>query len=344
MAVNHDASDSTTRAAGLARIRDELATAQRVVLTTHMNADGDGAGSEAAMASWLLRTGREPAIVNPTPFPELYAFLLEDLDLPVVSPQVNDEARAEAAELVREADLVVVLDTAEAPRLGQVMPLIESHRILTIDHHPPVTPSLGEPSVRDASASATGELVYDLLEAAGDEPTEAEARALYAAIVTDTGSFRFGNTTRRVHEIAADLVGRGVDPETMYGRLYGGYSVSRLSLLQRALTSLRVHDELPVAWVRLTDADMRETGADRDDVEGIVEYPRRLAGVEVAVLFRELPGGQTKISFRTSGDADVAAAARELGGGGHVNAAGALVEASLDEAVERVLAVLAERL
>ncbi|MFW6085346.1 MAG: DHH family phosphoesterase [Gemmatimonadota bacterium] len=335
----------TPREAALARIRDELATAHRVVLTTHLNADGDGAGSEAAMASWLLRTGREPVIVNPTPFPELYDFLLEGLaDVPVLSPAESEEARAEAAELVREADLVVVLDTAEAPRLGQVMPLIESHRILTIDHHPPVTPSLGEPSVRDASASATGELVYDLLAVAGAEPTEAEARALYAAVVTDTGSFRFGNTTSRVHEIAADLVARGVDPETMYARLYGGYTIARLALLQRALASLEVHDELPVAWIRLTDADMREAGADRDDVEGIVEYPRRLAGVEVAVLFRELPGGKTKISLRTSGDADVAAAARELGGGGHVKAAGALMEASLDDAVEAVLSVLSDRL
>lgn len=343
--MTDDLAAPATRAAGLARIRDELATAHRVVLTTHMNADGDGAGSEAAMASWLLRTGREPVIINPTPFPELYGFLLEGLeDVRVLSPAESEAARAEAAELVREADIVLVLDTAEEPRLGQVMPLIESHRILTIDHHPPVTPSLGEPSVRDATASATGELIYDLLTVAGDEPTEAEARALYAAIVTDTGSFRFGNTTSRVHEIAAELVDRGVDPETMYGRLYGGYSLARLALLQRALASLEVHDELPVAWIRLTDADMRETGADRDDVEGIVEYPRRLSGVEVAVLFRELPGGQTKISFRTSGEADVAAAARELGGGGHVKAAGALLEASLDDAVERVLEVFADRL
>ena len=331
------------RAAGLARIRDELAAAHRVVLTTHMNADGDGAGSEVAVGSWLLRTGRSPVIVNPTPFPDLYAFLLEDLDLPVHCPTEGEDARAASEEVIRGADLVLVLDTAEAPRLGQVMPLIASHRILTIDHHPPVTPSLGEPSVRDADAAATGELIYDLLACAGAEPTEAEARALYAAIVTDTGSFRFGNTTSRIHEIAADLVDRGVDPETMYGRLYGGYSRARLALLQRALAALDVHDTMPVAWIRLTDADMRETGASRDDVEGIVEYARRLRGIEVAVLFRELPDGKTKISFRTSGRADVAAAARELGGGGHVKAAGALIDAPLDEAVERVLSVLEGR-
>ncbi|HSM09557.1 MAG TPA: DHH family phosphoesterase [Gemmatimonadota bacterium] len=332
------------RAAGLARIRDDLAAAHRVVLTTHMNADGDGAGSEVALASWLLRTGREPVIVNPTPYPELYDFLREGLDVPVLSPADGGSGRADAAEAVRDADVVVVLDTAEAPRLGQVMPLIESHRILTIDHHPPVTRSLGELSVRDAGAAATGELVYDLLVEAGDVPTEFEARALYAAIATDTGSFRFSNTTSRVHQIAADLVARGVDPETMSGRLYGGYTLSRLALLQRALTGLRVHDELPVAWIRLTAADMREAEADRDDIEGLVEYARRLKGIEVAALLRELPEGKTKVSLRTSSEVDVAAAARELGGGGHVKAAGAMIDASLDDAEARVLEVLAAAL
>jgi len=328
------------RATGLARIRDDLATAQRVVLTTHMNADGDGAGSEVALASWLRRTGRDPVIVNPTPYPELYEFLLDGLGLTVLSPADGGSGRDDSARAVRDADAVVVLDTAEAPRLGQVMALIEGHRILTIDHHPPVTPSLGEPSVRDASAAATGELIYDLLRGAGEAPTALEARALYAAIATDTGSFRFGNTTSRVHEIVADLVARGVDPEAMSGRLYGGYTLSRLALLQRALAGLRVHDELPVAWIRLTNADMREADADRDDIEGLVEYARRLQGIEVAVLLRELPAGKTKISLRTSGDVDVAAVARELGGGGHVKAAGAMIDLSLDEAEARVLSVL----
>lgn len=331
------------RAAGLARIRDELATAQRIVLTTHMNADGDGAGSETALASWLKRTGHDPVIVNPTPFPDLYRFLLEGIDVPAFSPADPAEASAAAA-AARAADLVVVLDTAEAPRLGQVMPLIESHRILTIDHHPPVTPPLGELSVRDASAAATGELIFDLLEEAGAELNLMEARGLYAAIVTDTGSFRFANTSSRVHQIVASLIECGVDPESMYGRLYGGYSRARLALLQRALAALEVHDELPVAWIRLTDADMKETGADREDVDGLVEYARRLRGIEVAVLLRELPEGKTKVSLRTSGSTDVAAVARELGGGGHVKAAGALVDAPLDEAIPRLVAALRNHL
>ncbi len=325
------------RAAGLERIRAELASAQKVVLTTHLNADGDGAGSEAAMGGWLRRSGRKATIVNPTPLPEGYRFLLDGLSAWTHA----DEAGRTA---IKEADLVLVLDTAEASRLGQVMPLIESHRILTIDHHPPVTPSLGQPSVRDASAAAAGELVYDLITGAGDVPTQAEAIALYAAIVTDTGSFRYGNTTSRVHQIAAHLVALGVDPEDMYQRLYGGYTLARLSLLQRALAGIRTHDRLPVAWISLTATDMAETGATRDDVEGIVEYARRLEGIEVAVLLRELPDGRTKVSLRTSGDADMAAAARTLGGGGHVKAAGVMLEAPLVDAETLVLGVLEDLL
>ncbi len=326
-------SPPSERATGLGRIRAELATVQKIVLTTHMNADGDGVGSESAMGGWLRRSGQEVTIVNPTPIPDTYCFLLDGL--PAWTP--TDEAGRVA---IQEADLVVVLDTAEPSRLGQVMPLIESHRILTIDHHPPVTPSLGQPSVRDASAAAAGELVYDLIIGAGDTPTLAEARALYAAIATDTGSFRYGNTTSRIHLITAHLVSLGVDPENMYHLLYGGYTLARLSLLQRALEGLRVHDTLPVAWISLSAVDMTETGATRDDVEGIVEYARRLEGVDVAVLLRELPDGRTKVSLRTSGDTDVAAVARELGGGGHVKAAGILLDAPLADAVPLILGVL----
>ncbi|MDH3296924.1 MAG: bifunctional oligoribonuclease/PAP phosphatase NrnA [Gemmatimonadota bacterium] len=323
------------RAAGLKRIRAELASAQNVVMTTHVHADGDGAGSEGAMGGWLRRSGREVTVVNPTPLPTGYRFLLDGIPAWTHADEQGKEA-------IREADLVLVLDTAEPSRLGQIMPLIESHRVLTIDHHPPVAQSLGEPSVRDATAAAVGELIYDLILGAGDMPTLAEARALYAAIVTDTGSFRYGNTTSRVHLIAAHLVSLGVDPEDMYHRLYGGYTRARLSLLQRALAGISTHERLPVAWISLSAADMTETGATRDDVEGIIEYARRLAGIEVAVLLRELSDGRTKVSLRTSGDTDVAAAARTLGGGGHVKAAGAVLDARLAEAQAQVIEALEE--
>jgi phosphoesterase RecJ-like protein len=217
---------------------------------------------------------------------------------------------------------------------------LSGREVLTLDHHPPIGAPLGEISIRDPSACATGELVYDLFRLEGTGPTLAEAEALYVAIVTDTGSFRFANTSERTHIIAADLVRIGVDPEAMYRRLYATYTLEGLALTRRALEALEVHDELPVAWISLSPGDMAITGSTKDDLDAIVEYPRRIQGVEIAVLFRGLPDGRTKVSLRSAGKADVAAIARELGGGGHTKAAGALVNQDLASTQEAVLAAI----
>jgi phosphoesterase RecJ-like protein len=323
----------SNRQAELERIISRLTPGLKVVLTTHVNADGDGAGSEAALAGWLRRRGLQPVVVNPTPYPESFAFLLDGI--PAWTP--SDE-QGETA--LREADFFLVLDTAEPSRLGNVYEHLSGREVLTLDHHPPFGPPLGEISVRDPSACATGELVYDLFRLEGTEPTLAEAEALYVAIVTDTGSFRFANTTERTHAIAADLVRIGVDPEAMYRRLYATYTLEGLALTRRALEALEVHEELPVAWISLSPGDMAITGSTKDDLDAIVEYPRRIQGVEIAVLFRGLPDGRTKVSLRSAGDADVAAIARELGGGGHTKAAGALVNQDLASTQEAVLAAI----
>jgi len=325
------------RREALTRILERLTPGLKVVLTTHVNADGDGAGSEAALAGWLRRRGLEPVIVNPTPFPESFAFLLHGT--PAWTP-----ADEPATGALREADFFLVLDTAEPSRLGAVYEHLVGREVLTLDHHPPVGPPLGEISVRDPSACATGELVHDLFEIAASPPVLEEAEGLYVAIVTDTGSFRYSNTNPPAHRIAAELIELGVDPERMYRRLYATYTADSLALTRRALEALRVHETLPVAWISLTSADMELTGASKDDLDAIVEYPRRLEGIEVAVLFRALPDGRTKVSLRSSGDADVAAVARELGGGGHVKAAGALVKHGLEETERRVLEAIGRSL
>jgi phosphoesterase RecJ-like protein len=175
---------------------------------------------------------------------------------------------------------------------------------------------------------------------AGDDPTPAEARGLYVAIATDTGSFRYANTTPRTHEIAAELLRTDVDPERMYSRIYAQYTPAGLELLRQALERLEVDAELPLAWITLREADLARTGASKEDLEGIVEYARRIRDVRVALLFRELYDGSTKVSLRSTGDVDVAAVARELGGGGHPKAAGVVVAEQLEPAMERVLAAV----
>lgn len=320
------------RQAGLNRILQELEPGRRVVLSTHLNADGDGAGSQAALAHWLVRRGLDPCIVNPTPFPDLFRFLLPD-DLTSTIPS-DDEGR----QLMRDADVFLVLDTAEPSRLGGVLPAAEGRRVLVIDHHPATSSSIGDVVVCDPDACATGELAFDLIALAGDSVELREAEGLYVAIATDTGSFRFANTTARTHEIAAELLRAGVDPEAMYGRIYAQYTPARLELVRRALERLRVADDRPIAWISLRHADVAQTGAVKEDLEGIVEYARRIRGVQVAFLLRELHDGSTKVSLRSTGDADVAAVARRLGGGGHTKASGAVVPEGLEGAEARVLA------
>jgi phosphoesterase RecJ-like protein len=159
--------------------------------------------------------------------------------------------------------------------------------------------------LRDPTACATGELVFDIITGSGEPIETAEAEALYVAIATDTGSFRFANTTARTHEICADLLRVGVDPQEMYRQLYGQVTDERLELLRRALA--------------------------------LVEHARQLRGVEIAVLFRELPDRSTKVSLRSNGPSDVAAIARQHGGGGHEKAAGIHMKGPLDPSREAVL-------
>jgi len=326
------------RRSGLKRILQELEPGRKVVLSTHLNADGDGAGSQAAVVHWLTRRGLDPTIVNPTPFPDMFRFLLAD-DTGAWTPADSEGERA-----MREADVFLVLDTAEPSRLGAVIGRTGGRKLLVIDHHPATSSSIGDVVVCDPAACATGELVFDLIQLAGNEVTLPEADALYVAIATDTGSFRYANTSARTHEISADLLRAGVDPEAMYMRIYARYTPAGLDLVRRALERLRVADDLPIAWISLRQADLAQTGATKEDLEGIVEYARRIRGVRVAILFRELHDGRTKISLRSTGDADVAAIAREFGGGGHVKASGAVVPEGLEAAEVRVLGAIREAL
>lgn len=316
------------------RLLAHLERAERLVLTTHVNADGDGAGSEAALAAWLAGRGKDVTIVNPTPFPELYRYLLDRPDR-VASP---DEPRGRAA--LEAADLIVVLDTAEPGRIGRIRRAVEGRPTIVVDHHPPGDAAIEGDGLRDPSACATGELVYELLRFGSDEdevwPREV-VEGLYAAIVTDTGSFRFSNTTARAHRITADLIERGVDPETAYRRLFATMPVRRLRLLRVALAHLEVDPDLPITWITIPPGTMEELGASSDDLDGIVDHARSVAGTEVALLFRETVDGSTKVSFRSNGDVDVNAIARRFGGGGHIRASGALIRMSLATAQPEVL-------
>ena len=314
--------------AGLLRILQE---ADSIALTTHVNADGDGAGSEAALAGWLLALRKDVAIVNPTPFPDRFRYMLPpDAALP--------ETGAPMERSVRDADLLLVLDTGEPGRIGRVARLIREDAVAVLDHHPPSESAIPGPGLRDPTACATGELVFDLFTVADVEDWgEPMVQGVYAAIETDTGSFRFSNTTPRTHAMAAELIRRGVDPETVYRRLHATVPVERIEILRLALAGLQTDPDLPITWIRVPRRVTHELAATADDLDGVVQYARNVEGTEVALLFRQTQDGATKISFRSNGAIDVNEIARVFGGGGHAKAAGAVVGQGPDETIPRVL-------
>lgn len=321
---------SDRRRAAIERLAAEFVPRRRVVLSTHMNADGDGCGSEVALARLLAQRGLDVRIVNPTPWPDLFSFLLGD--------GVKDESAKGAAALQR-VDLLVVLDISDVRRLGALAEAVRRLPVpkLVIDHHIASEDPAGDIVFTDDTACATGELVYDLASVLGLELTPPIAQALYVAILTDTGSFRYSNTSPRCHAIAAELLAAGVDPEDMYLRIYASAPAGRVRLLAEVLATLGVDTERGLAWLSMSNGALEKYGVRQEDLDGIVEQARSIAGTRMALFFRDLGYGKIKVSFRSTGEVDVNAFARQFGGGGHAKASGALIAGSLEEVRERVI-------
>jgi phosphoesterase RecJ-like protein len=315
----------------LERLAAELRPGLTVALSTHINADGDGCGSQAALARLLAARGLEPHIVNPTPWPAMFEFLL--------GGDVRDRSPEGAAALA-DVDLLIVLDIGDVKRLGTLADTVRrmKARRLVIDHHVPGDEPPGTIIVSDIAACATGELVFDLATILGAEVTAPVAQALYVALLTDTGGFRFSNTSPRCHAIAGRLLAAGVDPEEMYRRVYASVSLGRLLVLRDALDSLQVDEEHRIAWISLPAGALERYAVNSEELDGIVEHPRSIAGTRLAIFFRDLGHGKVKASFRSTGDVDVNRFARQFGGGGHAKASGALIPGALEEVTAKVVA------
>lgn len=322
---------SASRREGILRVGKELQSGRRVALSTHINADGDGCGSETAFARLLTQRGMSVHIVNPTPWPDLFGYLLGD--------DVVDRS-ADGAVALKGIDLLIVLDISDVRRLGALADAVRSLKVprVVIDHHIASEDPAGDVVLTDTSACATGELVYDLACELGYEITPRIAKSIYSAILTDTGGFRFSNTTPRCHAVAADLLATGLDPEEVYQRVYASAPVGRLRLLAEVLQTLGVDEKKGLAWLSMPAGAMEQFNVRQEDLDGIVEHARSIAGTRLAVFFRDLGHGKVKASFRSTGGVDVNVFARNFGGGGHARASGALIAGSLDDVRERVLA------
>jgi bifunctional oligoribonuclease and PAP phosphatase NrnA len=324
------------RREALAEAARILTDARRVVLTTHVNADADGVGSEAALLAWLREQGVEVSVVNPTPLPDSLRWILPE-GAEVLEP---DSRAARAA--IAAADRVVVLDTSERNRVEPLADLLDPTTTLVIDHHPAGDAVVGEWALQDPSAAATSELIFDLVTLADGDWSEDVVRGIYVALVSDTGSFRYANTSARALAIGARMVALGAEPEPVYHRLFGSAPRRRLELLREALDTFDMEPDTGLSWMVVTREMVERAGAGPDDFEGLIEHVRTLEGTEVAILFTGTEDGVTKVSFRSNGRADVRRIARRFGGGGHVKAAGARVEGRPEEVAARVLAAARE--
>ena len=320
----------TTRRAAIEALAPELIPGRRVAISTHLNADGDGCGSESALARLLAAHGLRPRIVNPTPWPDMFAFLLgDDVD--------NQTSRGSKA--LRDIDLLIVLDISDVKRLGNLTESVRALSIpkLVIDHHQPSSDPAGTLTVSDTAACATAELVYDLAIVMGWEITPAVARSLYTGMLTDTGGFRFSNTSPRCLSVAGQLLAFGVDPEEMYTRIYASAPAGRVRLMAEVLGTLQVDETHGLSWLTMGPDALEKHGVKAEDLDGIVEHARSIAGTRMALFFRDLGHGKVKVSLRSVGDTDVNAFAKQFGGGGHAKASGAMLPGTLDQVRDLVV-------
>jgi phosphoesterase RecJ-like protein len=301
---------------------------RRFLLTTHVRPDGDGLGSMLALAETLERHGKECDLVIASVFPPRYAFL---------DPRQRIARFAPPGDRWRNAEAVIILDTGTWGQLDSFGTFLRDSKVprAVIDHHQ-TQDDLGGMRFIDITAEATGRLTHEAIRALNYPLTPTAASHLFVALAMDTGWFRHANTTPATFALAAELVQAGARPELLYDDLFERNSLPRLKLMGLVLDRLQVLEEGKVAYSEVRRGDYDSTKATPQDTEDLVNFTRSVAGVEVGMLFMEQPRGGVKVSFR-SRILDVARVAERFGGGGHKLAAGATLQASLDEARVRVL-------
>ena len=313
-------------ATNFSEIGKALRAHQRFAVLSHVRPDGDALGSQLAMALSLEQSGKDVTVWNEDGLLKNYSFL------PGGEKLVRPPARPE------EFDVAIALDTATQKRLGTAGDAVKSAKIwINIDHHPS-NPGYGDLVCVDHTAPATGQILFELLNAEQLPIDRAIAENLYVAISTDTGSFQYSNTTSRTFEIASELVRVGVDVGRVSQQLYQSYPRRRIELLRALLGTMRFDAGGKVASFGLSLHTAAELGAQPEDNEGLIDHLRAIEGVIVAAFFEELPDGKVRVSLRSKSEAaDVCAICQKFGGGGHTLAAGARIRGTLVDVEKRVL-------
>jgi phosphoesterase RecJ-like protein len=304
-----------------------MRNADHFLVVSHVQPDGD-AISSTVVVGWLLqKLGKSAVLINEGELPSRLSFL----------DQFDSILNYKKATPPQQFDAIIAVDCADFKRIGEVASsFAPGAKLLNIDHHP-TNNGFGSVNVIRAEAAATVEILFDLIERTNILLDLNCATAIYTGLLTDTGGFRYSNTSPRVMEIASQLLALGVSGNDLADHLLEKMTMAKLKLLQIALNRLTFTDNLEIGWVFIGKDDLRNTGAVPEDLEGIVNYALNVDGVEVGILFKEAEDGSVKASLRSAGKANVAAIAQLFGGGGHVRAAGCRLEGSREDSVSELV-------
>lgn len=300
----------------LSQVVELIEKKDKFAITTHIRPDGDGIGSSLGLC-WLLKSlGKEVEVISRDKIPNSYK------QLPGA-----DEIR-QVSEIDSEYDAVFVMECSDIKRPN--IDKLSEQFVVNIDHHA-TCEHFGTVNWIDPTASAVGEMIYSLCKAIGGKVTTEIAECLYMAIVTDTGSFHFPNTTDRTLKVASELVKVGVKPSRISEAVYNSYSWSRVALMQKVLATLKRDKSGRIASMRQTVEMIKDTQAVDGDNNGFVNMPLVAKEIVASVYMREVEPDSFRVSLRSKGDINVAKVAEKFGGGGHKNAAGCRVEGKWDE-------------
>ena len=303
------------------KIINHIKKAHHILLASHSEPDGDAVSSILALGLAIGRLGKKTTIYNASPIPAVYRFL------PSVERIVRHIKKANTY------DVALVLDCGDLPRVGEASTTISRIPVLiNIDHHISNT-GFGDLQLIDPLACSTAEIVYRLIKAMDVSIDKAMATSLYTGILSDTGSFRFSSTNQAAFAISKEMTELGVEPHAVAQHVYGTYSLGRIKLLNLALDSIEISENGKLSIMTVTGAMFAETGTHPEDVDGMINYARRIEDVKVAALIHEQKNGQGRyhVSLRSDGTVDVAAIAGSFGGGGHTSAAGFQIETTLQK-------------
>ncbi|WP_440960189.1 DHH family phosphoesterase [Paenibacillus nitricinens] len=311
----------------LQQTREFLLEHDDYLVVSHVQPDGDAVSSTLAVG-WLLSClGKKYTMLNEGPIPKRMEYLWH-------SEEIINMASSEPP---RQYSNVICVDCADFQRVGLTHRYFAKDAlILNIDHHP-TNNGYGLVNLIKPDAAATAEILFDLLKSFEIEWDIDIATALYTGLLTDTGGFRYTNTSPKVMAAVSELLSYGVNGPELAETLLEEMTLPQIKILNKALNTLQLSPEGDIAWLYVTPEDMIECAAANEDLEGLVNYPRNIRGVEVGILFKVIHEHAVKVSLRSAGKVDVADLAQTFGGGGHTRAAGARIEATLETAIAQVL-------